>query len=269
MNTFKRLSRQLRGRLRSRVLGQHGIALLAETRNGLLAVFPGDFNVSRRLLTTGEYDWEEVVMLSGLVGPESRLVFAGAHVGALLIPIARRSQARSVVAYEPSPRNRALLTANLALNGLGQVTVHPAALGDRAGTVRFLESAINTGHSRVSTDRDTIEVPLCTLDDTLPAEWSSVDLMVMDVEGSEVGALRGAARTLQKTKLLYVEFAPENLVEQGIAIEDFIQLVTRHFTRMAVVGRSVDVAGAARIAEYLQDHARRSSRLLNLLLSRD
>ncbi|MCU0976267.1 MAG: FkbM family methyltransferase [Steroidobacteraceae bacterium] len=269
MNPYKRLSRQLRGRLRSRVLGQHGIALLADTRNGLLAVSPGDFNVSRQLLTAGEYDWEQVVMLSGLVGPGSRLVFAGAHIGALLVPITRRSQAREVVAYEPSRRNHALLAANLALNALPQVTVHNAALGERAGTVRFLESAINTGHSRVAAAGGTIEVPMCTLDGTLPADWPAVDLMVMDVEGSEVGALRGAAGTLAKTRFLYVEFAPENLAEQGVAVEDMIRELTLHFTRMSVFGRGVEVSGGERIAGYLQDYASRSQRLLNLLLSKD
>jgi FkbM family methyltransferase len=269
MNPFKRLSRRLRGRLKSRVLGRHGIALLADTRNGLLAVFPGDFNVSRQLLTRGEYDWEQVVLLSGLVGPRSRLVFAGAHIGALLVPIALRSQAPDVVAYEPSPRNHALLKANLALNALPRVTVHNAALGERAGTVRFVESAINTGHSRVAVGVGSLEVPLCTLDDTLPADWPSVDLMVMDVEGSEVGALRGAARTLEKTRFLYVEFAPENLAEQGVAVEDMIRLLVPHFTRMSVVGHGVEVSGSDRIAGYLQDYAGRSQRLLNLLLSRD
>ena len=72
---LKRLSRQMRGLHRERVLATHGIAVIAETKNGLLAVQPGDFGVSRALLQCGEYDWQQVELLGRRIHAGSRLVF--------------------------------------------------------------------------------------------------------------------------------------------------------------------------------------------------
>src|SRR4029077_8418741 len=106
---MKRLSRRLRGRWRERSLGEHGIAIFAETKNGRLCVHAGDFNVSRSLLQNGEYDWPQITWLKQVLDAQSRVVFAGAHIGAVLIPLARMAARPSVLAYEPSPRNFKLL----------------------------------------------------------------------------------------------------------------------------------------------------------------
>lgn len=133
VHLHKRLSRLIRGRLRSRVLATHGIGVVAATRNGTLVVDPGDFNVSRRLLTRGEYDWPEVRLLCGLIRGDSRVVFVGAHVGALLVPLVLATGTRDVVAFEPSPKNHRMLQLNLRLNDIPNVTVHNAAVGQRSG----------------------------------------------------------------------------------------------------------------------------------------
>src|SRR3974390_715639 len=107
----------MRGLHRERVLAAHGIAVIAETKNGLLAVQPGDFGVSRALLEHGEYDWQQVELLGRLIHagapPGWPRFFGAAHMGPLLIPLVRASGTRNVLAYEPSPLNHELLTLNL------------------------------------------------------------------------------------------------------------------------------------------------------------
>lgn len=93
---IKRLSRRLRGRWRAKSLGEHAIAIVAETKNGRLSVHAGDFNVSRSLLENGEYDWQQITWLKQLLDAKSRVIFAGAHIGAVLIPVARISGTRSL-----------------------------------------------------------------------------------------------------------------------------------------------------------------------------
>ena len=44
----------------------------------------GDFNVSRSLLQNGEYDWPQITWLKQVLHAQSRVVFAGAHIGAVL-----------------------------------------------------------------------------------------------------------------------------------------------------------------------------------------
>jgi FkbM family methyltransferase len=266
---LKRLSRQMRGRWRAKVLALHGIAVVADTKNGLLAVQPGDFNVSRALLQRGEYDWPQIELLSGLMDAESRMIFAGAHVGALLIPIVRAAGTRTVYAYEPSPNNYRLLAMNLALNGIDGIVVKNSALGDSTRTIRFTENRINTGNCRVDASAGELAVAMDTLDRSIPPEWDTVDLIVMDVEGSEVAAMRGAHAVLAKTRRLYVEYAPEQLGEQGATSEEFIALAARFFKSAYLVDGSMKFIRAADFSAYLLPLSRRRGLLLNLLFTQE
>jgi FkbM family methyltransferase len=266
---LKQLTRRLRSRWSARALGEHGIAILAETKNGRLAVPAGDFNVSRSLLQNGEYDWPQITWLKPLLGKSSRLVFAGAHIGAVLIPLVSAAGTRDVVAYEPSPRNFKLLAANLELNGTQGVATINAALGERIGDIQFTENAINTGNSRIAPAGGEITVKLATLDATLPPQWDQIDLIVMDTEGSEVAAMRGAPATLAKTKNFYVEFSPEQLREQGSSAAEFAETVEKYFNSAYVFGAPILFLGPGKFAEYLKALQHSRSLLLNILFTQD
>jgi FkbM family methyltransferase len=266
---IKRLSRQVRGRWRTRSLGEHGIAIVAETKNGRLCVQAGDFNVSRSLLQNGEYDWPQITWLKQVLNAQSRAVFAGAHIGAVLIPLARMVEMRSMLAYEPSPRNFKLLNMNLALNGVEGVIAINAALGDHSGNIQFTENSINTGNSRIAPANGEIMVKLETLDRTVPPDWNSIDLIVMDTEGSEVAAMRGARASLAKTKNLYIEFSPEQLHEQGSSAVEFAEIAARHFKSAYVFGAPILFFGPEEFSGYLKGLQDHRGLLLNILFTQD
>jgi FkbM family methyltransferase len=250
-------------------LGEHAIAIVAETKNGRLCVHAGDFNVSRDLLESGEYDWPQISWLKQLLHADSRVVFAGAHIGAVLIPLARISGTRSIVAYEPSPRNFRLLRMNLHLNEIAGVNIVNTALGDRAGKIQFTENSINTGNSRVAPANGEITVGLETLDRTIPQDWPSIDLIVMDTEGSEVAVMRGAQTSLAKTKNLYVEFSPEQLREQGSSAIEFVEMVEKYFKSAYVFGAQIQFLGPGTFGEHLKGMQHHRSLLLNVLFTQD
>jgi len=250
-------------------LGRHGVAIVAETKNGLLAVPAGDFNVSRSLLMSGEYDWPQITWLNALLGAASRVVFAGAHIGALLIPIVRHSATRGVVAFEPSPRNFRLLSMNLRLNGIDGVVTFNSALGERCGRIQFTENDINTGNSRVAPSDGEITVNVETLDRTIAPDWDSIDLIVMDTEGSEVAAMRGAQATLARTRNLYVEFSPDQLREQGSGVAEFVETVEKYFRSAYVFGAPILFLGPGKFAEHLKGLQHCRSLLLNVLFTQD
>jgi FkbM family methyltransferase len=264
-----RLSRRLRGRWRTKSLGEHAVAIVAETKNGRLCVHAGDFNVSRSLLEKGEYDWPQISWLKQLLDAKSRVVFAGAHIGAVLIPLARISGTRSILAYEPSPRNFRLLRMNLALNEIEGVVAINTALGERPGKIQFTENSINTGNSRVAPADGEITVALDTLDRTIPADWPSIDLIVMDTEGSEVAVMRGAQLSLARTENLYVEFSPEQLHEQGSSAIEFIATVEKYFKSAYVFGAPVEFLGPEKFAGHLKGLQHHRGLLLNVLFTQD
>jgi FkbM family methyltransferase len=232
-------------------------------------VHAGDFNVSRSLLENGEYDWPQISWLKQLLDASSRVVFAGAHIGAVLIPLARISGTRSIAAYEPSPRNFRLLSINLALNEIEGVVAINTALGDRAGKTQFTENSINTGNSRVAPADGEIIVAVDTLDRTIPADWDSIDLIVMDTEGSEVAVMRGAQLSLARTKNLYVEFSPEQLREQGSSAVEFVAMVEKYFKSAYVFGNPIVFLGPEQFSEHLKGLQHHRSLLLNVLFTQD
>jgi FkbM family methyltransferase len=266
---LKLLSRRVRGRWRTKTLGAYGVAIVTETKNGLLAVQAGDFNVSRSLLSDGEYDWPQITWLKALLEPGSRLIFAGAHIGSVLVPLVRHAATRAVIAYEPSPRNFKLLSMNLRLNGMDGVVALNAALGERSGKIQFTENGINTGNSRVAAADGEITVDMETLDRTVAADWDPIDLIVMDTEGSEVAAMRGGQATLARTRNLYVEFSPEQLGEQGSTAAEFVETAEKHFKSAYVFGAPILFLGPGQIAGHFKAVQDRRGLLLNVLFTQD
>lgn len=268
---LKRFSRLLRGQFRARLMGRYGIAVLAATRNGYLAVDPADFTISRKLLQQGSYDFTEIDYLASLMRPSSRLIVVGAHIGAVLIPLVRLSRVAHALAFEPSPKNLRLLRANLMLNGVSErVELRDVALGASSCTLGFIHNPINTGNSRISRSGTDIKVNVVALDRVLSREWAigAIDLMVVDVEGFEVEVLRGARATLDRTRYLYIEFAPDQLEEQGASVAEFADLIGAHFTQGIAFGRDGVQLMRGDLARWIKTYPRKRSLLLNLLLNR-
>lgn len=264
----KRLSRSIRGRLWSRKLWNYGLGVAAQTRNGLLVVDPCDFGVSRSLLSRGSYDWSAIQWLASVLDQNSRMVVVGAHLGAVLIPLALLCRSRDIVAFEPNPPTYRLLNVNLTLNGLADVTVHQVAVGETSGSIRFTQNRVNSGNSRVSPTGE-IVVPMTTLDSVLVPDGLPLDLMVVDTEGFETHAMRGALQTLRRTRYLYVEYAPEQLLEQASSPEEFIELAATHFESMYLPGSPTRFFPSRSYVGYLRELSSRRGLLLNLLFAQD
>lgn len=91
----------------------------------------------------------------------------------------------------------------------------------------------------------------------------------MDIEGSEVKAMRGAEAVLAKTRRLYVEFAPEQLREQGSSSEEFIALAGKYFKSAYVIDGSMKFMLAQDFSGQLLPMSARRGCLMNLLFTQD
>ena len=124
----------------------------------------------------------------------------GANIG-FFSCLARQAGAQ-VLAVEPSRENFECLLFNLRSNGWDDVEVHPVGLSDRIG-IASLHGA-GTGASLVPNwggadhgwDRN---IALSTLDAILAHRFVGEKLLIkVDVEGSELGVLRGGIQTLSR-----------------------------------------------------------------------
>jgi FkbM family methyltransferase len=167
-----------------------------------------------------------------MVTSESRLLFVGAHIGTLVIPLAKA--VREVVAVEANPATFATLELNLLLNGCNNVRALNVAASDKAGHLSFLASRFNSGGSKILPVKtrfefvydhpDTIDVPAARLDELL-ADFSPTHV-IMDIEGSEVPAIQGMPRLLLSADVLVVECLGNHLENvAGISCAEFIKLL--------------------------------------------
>jgi FkbM family methyltransferase len=130
-----------------------------------------------------------------LLPPGSVVVDLGAHLGTFALVAAQLGH--RVVAVEASARNVRSLEASIRRNGFTAVEIVRAAVSDRAGRLRFREEG---AYGHVAT---TAQLGLTEVDaDTLPTILGGigidhVDLVKMDIEGSEPAAISGMAAMLR------------------------------------------------------------------------
>lgn len=145
----------------------------------------------------GPIDWTTVRLMLDMVKPGDVVVDLGAHVGTFTLAAA--AAGCTVVAFEASPANAALLGASVARNGFVDVLVVNAAVGDEPGQVSFYaEGPYGFVEFREeSAGRSELVVPAVTVDAVLhELGLGPVAFVKMDVEGSEIRAVRGMAGLL-------------------------------------------------------------------------
>jgi FkbM family methyltransferase len=170
---------------------------------------------------TGEYERGTAVLCESLLTPGMTVVDIGAHFGYHTLLAARSvGQSGKVYAFEPHPTNYELLLRNVALNGYENVVAVKKAVSDHSGTAR-LALVGSLQHCLLgdgATKRSSIRVESTSLDEFLESVGSpEVNLIKMDIEGGEKGALRGMTRLIQGSSglRLIMEYSPSNLEASG------------------------------------------------------
>lgn len=147
----------------------------------------------------GSYEGEKQAAFTRHLRPGSVVYDVGANVGfyTLLGSVVIGNEG-SVYAFEPVPRNLEYLREHVRMNGLANVRVFDAAMGEAEGRVRFsLASNPSMGHVGGG-DGEEIEVRMETLDGLVAREGlGAPDLIKCDIEGAEAGFLKGARETLR------------------------------------------------------------------------
>jgi FkbM family methyltransferase len=146
----------------------------------------------------GSYEFETQRAFGRLVRAGDVVYDLGANVGFYSLLGARLAgDAGAVYSFEPLPRNLKFLRKHLAMNGLRNCSVIDAAVADFDGTMKFESSkAPTTAHLSEGGD---VAVRVMRLDSMVErGEIRAPDVMKIDVEGSEVKLLQGAARTIEE-----------------------------------------------------------------------
>ena len=236
-------NRRVRG-LTRHLPSRNLVGTIYRTPNGVFSISAADIYIANVLRRNRAWADEEVRDICAATPAGSRVLVVGAHVGTLVVPVARHVD--EVVAIEANPDTYRFLRANLAFNDSANVTLHGFAAGEAEGDIEFILSRQNSGGSKrrpvIADDRYTydnpraVRVPMHRLDDVVAGSFNTI---VMDIEGSEVFALRGMPRLLAGADRLFVEFLPHHLRNvAGVDADAFCDLILPHLPHLLIEQRA-------------------------------
>ena len=157
--------------------------------------------VGNTVMESGAFEPVETAFVRRALTNADVFVNVGANIGyycCFALQLGRRA-----VAFEPLPGNLRYLYRNVAANGWAEsIDVAPVALGSRSGLVDIYGGG--TAASLVAGWADIPlayrqTVPMATLDASLGDRFAGGRmLVVVDIEGAELGMLEGATATLSR-----------------------------------------------------------------------
>lgn len=187
---------------------------------------------SLNLSVLGDFEPFETETIKKLVHRGDVAVDVGANIGFHTLLLARLVGPEGIVyAFEPDPDNFALLQKNIQANGYQNVVAEQAAVSHETGSAQlFLASENHVDHRLYHTGeaRAAIDVRCYRLDDYFPANNDRVDFLKMDIQGAEVGAIRGMENLLKRNENIKVitEFWPFGLETAGDSPVAFLDLMS-------------------------------------------
>lgn len=165
-----------------------------------------------------------VELLAADIPPGGVVVEGGAHIGFATVHAARAAgPAGRVIVFEPNVSVHSVLSANLEINGVAdRVSILPFALGGRTGKARFYVSGDTSSLFDPGNAAARVEIDVVRADEVVGGQ---VDVVKLDVEGSELAALRGMEGLLRRNhapRALFVECHPELLERAGASRDELL-----------------------------------------------
>jgi FkbM family methyltransferase len=161
-------------------------------------------NVSEQLWVDPTWREPELWFFRAYLRPGDTVIDVGANIGDTALTAALCiGDTGHVWAIEPHPRTFRFLERNIALNGIGNISLIRAAAAPVSGRLHMTDDR-RDDMNRIA-DRGTA-VPAGPIDRLVPHR-GPVTLLKIDVEGYELGVLRGATETLERTGCLHIEVA--------------------------------------------------------------
>jgi FkbM family methyltransferase len=202
-----------------------------------------------------DHAWEPMTsrILVDLAKGAKNVVFGGAYFGDHAVLIAREIAAGGGVvhAFEPNTQQRGMLMKNAELNGLTNIHPRPEGLWQDSTTNLRLVGYDSFATAEAAEAGDDTFRTVTIADYLKAAGVDRLDLIVLDIEGAELGALKGAEPFLDQPK----GQAPDILFEvhrhyvdwsNGLPNTEIVRLLTdRGYTVFALrdFNSNYDLAG--------------------------
>jgi FkbM family methyltransferase len=189
-----------------------------------IAVDPGNLDLYTTIANEGVWEpWVREACIRTLRSTDV-MFDVGANAGCISNEVAKAHPGVTIKAFEPQPNLAPLVLVSSILNGSANIDVFRVAVGESNGVIQLhvpahaLHASIKPSNGKQ--DR-VIECPMISLDEAVLLHQLPIpNLIKIDVEGAELGVLKGAKRILQQYRPVVIFESNDNCERFGYSRED-------------------------------------------------
>jgi len=189
-------------------------------------------HIQQQLFWYGYYEKPVSMLVEKLTKANSVVLDIGAHIGYFTLVAAKIAKSGKVYAFEPVTKVFQRLQKNVAENNLSNaITVHAAAGESGNDSLIYISTEDNMGMCSLRPPENfsgrTQPVTVISVDEWIQQTGiDNVDVIKLDVEGSELFALQGMKQTLISLKpVMIIEINPDTLAYFDLAPGEVVHFV--------------------------------------------
>ena len=216
------------------------------------------------LFSQSGYEKYQASLFQKLVTEDMTVVDIGANIGFYTLLAAKLVGTKGkVFTFEPEPQNYALLLRNIELNGYKNVTPVRKAVSSKTGKADLFINKRTGSHGFLSDREDVIgvtTVETMSLDNYFEGKECPIDIIKIDVEGSELAVFAGMPNIIKKNGNLkiFTEFYwPRGLQKPGFSPREYWdKIIKSGFKFIYLINERVqeleltDLASVLKYCEY-------------------
>jgi FkbM family methyltransferase len=166
------------------------------------------------------------ILITKICGSHKTFVDVGAHIGSIIAQVRHEDPSINIVAIEAIPEKVLNLRRRFPF-----VDLHGCAVGETTGEISFFIDTKRSGYSSLAKPTETdekskveIKVAIEKLDNLVKAV--DVDAIKIDVEGAELGVLRGSVNILKRCRpIVMFESGPTGNDGLGYTKEEILNFL--------------------------------------------
>jgi len=214
-----------------------GNLLLSPVKSNVAVVLGNKMYLDERdsllLSINGIYEKFETELVKNEIKENDIVIDIGANIGYYTLIFAKLvGKNGKVIAFEPDPSNFKLLKKNIEVNGYKNVILVQKAVSTKNEILKLHLCDSNHAMHRIYDSKygkESIDIESINLDDYLGENMplDKINFVKMDIEGSELFALGGMQKLLNKNNSLKIltEFAPGAIMDSGKDPEELPKLL--------------------------------------------
>lgn len=193
-------------------------------------IIKSDDTVSEELIINKTWESLETEVFKQNIKNGDTVIDLGANLGYYSLIAARIvGEKGKVYAFEPDEENFQILEKNIKANNYKNIIPVKMAVSDKIGNIKLYLSPGNKGDHRIydqNAGRNTVTIKSTTLDNYFKNQ--KVDLIKIDIQGSEMDAIKGAKKIINANKNIKVitEYQAELLEANNSKPVDYLNLLT-------------------------------------------